>query len=154
MIEMYETLDGGDYRVSDDGIIIDNSLFTECYLAFTGGNIEENTEAKKPIGVLNKAYWGNIYSKNDDTQQFNSNLERVLSFTPISSGNLSVFESAAEQDLEYLVNNNFAESIEVEAFIVGVGLLKISVTIEQPSQSETETYSFLWKESLKRFEIV
>jgi len=151
MIEMYETLSGGDYALNDEGILLDNSLKTICYISLFGGNLEGSTEVdRKPRGALYLDYWGNVDYLNDETQQFNSEFEKMLAHTAINSGNLIEFESAAEVDLQFLVQQQLVESVSAEASILNPGELKIDIVIKQPSQTEPETFSFLWKETLQR----
>ena len=155
MIEMNENGSGGDYTITDDGILLDNSLETICYISLFGGNLEGSTEVdRKPRGALYFDYWGNVDYLNDETQQFNSEFEKMLAHTAINSGNLIEFEAAAEVDLNFLVQQQLVESVSAEATIQNPGELRIDITIEQPSQTEPETFSFLWKETLQRVEIL
>lgn len=161
---MYETLSGGDYRIiydsilldkRDDRILLDNSLNTICYISLFGGNLEGNTKVdRKPRGALYLDFWGNVDYLNDETQQFNSQFEKTLAHTPINSGNMIKFESAAEVDLEFLVQLQLVESVVAEATILNPGELKIDLNIKQPSQSEPETISFLWDETLQRVKLL
>ncbi len=164
MIEMQETLDGGDYCLigdsilldrRDDGILLDNSIKTICYILLFGGNLEGNTEIdRKPRGVLYPDYWGNVDFLNDETQQFNSEFEKQLAHTPINSGNLIEFEGAAEVDLQRLVTQGLVQSVDADAIIEDVGKLRIDITVKQPSQTEPETFSFVWNETLQKVELL
>ena len=155
MIEMYETLSGGDYCVGDSGILLDNSLNTVVYLALYGGNYLAVTEIdRKPPGAYYQDYWGNCSVLNDSTEQFNSEFERTVAENPINSGNLIKYESAAETDTEFLVENGYAESVEAVASIITTGKLRIDITINQLSSSEPESISFVWDETLQKLEII
>lgn len=154
MIEMYETGDGGDYIFSDDGILLDNSLNTIGYISLFGGNIEEDTiQNRKPLGTLYNDFWGNCDVMNNPNDYFNSKTERTLAKEAIKSGNLSDFESVANQDLEFLKNLTFVSDIESFAQILNPDELKLSADILQPSSSEPETFDFFWKETFERSQI-
>ena len=151
MIRMEETGNGGDYVVSNDGILLDNSLDTIGYISWFGGNVKENTvQARKPKGRLYFDFWGNCDVFDLPNEQFNSNTERSLYKTPIKSGTLSVFESSAEQDLEFLKSDNYAETIDATARITNPDELYLDADVLQPSASEPETFSFFWKENFER----
>ncbi len=154
MIAMVETKDGGDYRVSDSGIELDNSIETISYIAEFGGNLKESTEPiRKPPGVFYNDFWGNVDVLTDNTEQFNSELERLLSELPVNSGNLQRIEGAAESDLQFLVDKQIAESVTATATIKNPGVLKITQVIKQP-ETEPESISFIWSETLERLEIL
>jgi len=151
MIEMFETLDGGDYVVGEDDILLDNSLNSIGYTSFFGGNLKENTtQGRKPSGAFYNDYWGNCDVFNEPDLQFNSNTERQLAFTPIRSGNLGVFEQASQKDLQYLKTSGKASTVSSSVKIVNPGKIKLDVTVKQPSKTEPEGFTIFWDETLQR----
>lgn len=153
MIALRETKSGGDYNFLDDGIELDNSFETTGYIGLFGGNLKASTVTeRKPLGAVYNDFWGNAGVINEPESLFNSEFERSLTENSINSGSIPVYEAAAETDLQFLVDKNYASGIEADVSIVSENSIVVGIDILQPSQSEAETLSFIWSETLERLE--
>ena len=155
MIEMVETLDGGDYNVTNNGITLDNSIKTLVYDSMFGGNVVESTTGEiKPPGAIYNDFWGNSDNIQDTNNQFNSEFERVVNNTPITSGNLNKFVAAIEIDVAFMQGLGYIESVDVDVFIISKDRLEINIVVNQPTRSEPESFTFIWDETLKRVQLI
>ena len=108
---------GGDLQFANNDIVPVYGLENNIYLALFGGNVEQSTGSQDrilPINVQNSPlvnqqnfdFWGNsLLLSNDKTQYFNSQTERVLNSTQLSSVGRVKIENAMKEDLSFLSSN-------------------------------------------------
>jgi len=118
-ILLYETGDGGDASLQNNDLALSETLYMQVYLALFGGNIEANTVTNTLPTEQRFDWWGNsLIMADTPNTQFNSNTERVLSTTALSSaGRLDIIR-AVDADLSYLT--------ELLDYSAGVELLSIN----------------------------
>ena len=110
MIRMEETGNGGDYVVSNDGILLDNSLDTIGYISWFGGNVKENTvQARKPKGRLYFDFWGNC----DVFDCYVASTRQVHSFIRRFSCSLKRVAGANDYDVVSLHHNPIGIACDV-----------------------------------------
>jgi len=144
MIALKDNNTRGDFAIVDNVIATDLTLHTPVYISIYGGNTQADTPTKRrPAGVENLDWWGNIYSVQNPENRFNSKFERALNEIPIMSGTLKKFEQAAIEDCTWLITKKIAKSVDATASIENAQRLKIEITIEKPEKIE-EKYSFIW----------
>jgi len=132
---IFESGDGGEFAIQDGDLAMSETLFTQFYLAWFGGNVEGNTKSNVLINEERVDYWGNtLFWKETPSVQFNSNLERVLSGVVLNSaGRLEILQ-AAKDDIAYL-SDVLTATVDVQ--LLGVDQVRISVkTIPKDNQQE------------------
>lgn len=150
-IKLSENFDGGDFtlkQIEDEtgtffDLELDGGLETPIYLSHFSGNVEANTTGNEQPGVIRRDWWGNKFVENDINRRANSNLERSLIELPITTGNLLKYEDAAELDLEWLVENGIAKTVESVASILAPEIVQITDTVEEP-EKDTDTIA-VWE---------
>lgn len=143
MIKLISDLTTG--QLSAEGKIkLDAGLETSIFISLFGGNVGGvTTNNRKPAGVENKDYFGNLYLKEMNKPLFNSKFESFLKENALTSGNLKTLRQHALSDLEWLVSNKAVKSFEIEFEIEAVNRIKIGITAKQPDKTEKK-YQYLW----------
>jgi phage gp46-like protein len=138
----FETGDGGDMNYQNGDVKLDKSLFSSVYLAHFGGNRDVIEKNDNTINV-NRAWWGNLFTRDKEQLKLISNLETALRNTALNSLAPEKLKIAAEKDLNYLVEagvlNEFQVSITIESQIN----VKVTETLIEPSGQQTNL-SLIW----------
>lgn len=137
-ILIYEYGTGGDMNLKNDDLETVTGLVNQVYIAFFGGNIEENTSDDLALKEQRNDYWGNSYLDVDN--QFNSNFERTINQIVINNFGISKLEDAAKKDLAYL--NDYAD-ITFDHEIISASRLQFDVILKEPS-TESAKIRFIW----------
>ncbi len=139
-IALFENNNGGDVLVKGNDLAKFYENEGQVYLALFGGNVEGNTPTSPLPNKERVDYWGNHFLSAEN--QFNSNTERALKNTELSSAGRGRIQVAAESDLAYL--KKYAD-VKVEVAIVGNNRLTIKVWTAYFTGKKilsTFTYSF------------
>lgn len=141
-ILIYENGSGGELKILSGDIALVESLYTQVYLAFFGGNIEENTKGNEIKGQERMDYWANsLLYPGKPKKQFNSNLERALSNTVYNASGRIDLENAAKKDLEVLSG---VVNTSVSVSIVSYNRVQISVKLTGLNNNEESELQFIW----------
>ncbi len=101
-LAIIETLNGGDLQLVGKDLAIVRGNENQFYLAMFGGNIEQNTESVTTLAE-SEDFWANdLLFPNQAALQFNSNTERTLNTTPLTSSGRIIIENAIKDDLKFL----------------------------------------------------
>lgn len=99
-LAIVETLNGGDLQKVGNDLAVVYGHENQFYLMMFGGNVAVNTENAIPGDA--KDYWANnLLFPSDQARQFNSNTERILNTTPLTSAGRLKIENAIKQDLKF-----------------------------------------------------
>lgn len=140
-ILLYENGSGGEMRIISNDLALTESLYTQVYLAFFGGNLETVTKGNEIKGQERFDYWANeLLFQGKPKKQFNSYLERALSETVYNSSGRIAIENASKKDLEVLSG---VVNSKVSVSIVNEHKLNISVSLTGLNGVESEV-QFLW----------
>lgn len=153
---LIETLNGGDcVKKGDTDIMMVSGWQNMVYLAMFGGNVEANTTQRLP-GQQSFDWWGNsLLMPSNSSQQFNSNTERTLKDTPLTSFGRTKIQQAVEKDLEFM--KEFA-TIKVVVTIPSTNKVKIQIDVRQPDDFNGSTpdqyraYVFIWDGTKQSFD--
>ena len=137
-ITIFENGSGGDLNLKNEDIETISGLTNQVYIAFFGGNIEQNTSDDLAELEQRKDWWGNFLLKKEN--QFNSNFERTLKTIPLNSSGLIKIENAAKEDLKFL--QEFGD-IQINSEITGVNKMALFVNIIEPNNQSTKL-KFIW----------
>lgn len=136
---LFQTDNGGEINVESGIVEMSGTLETSVYLSLFGGNEKDNGRNKSPV-----TWWGNL-DEIDPAFKYRSETQYILQAIAATTGNLLKIEDAIIRDLQWLLTNNIASSIEVLVSMPGVNRIKISLTIE--AQGEESNFEFVenWK---------
>ncbi len=142
-ILIYESGDGGDFRLVNGDLDTISSLTNQVYLALFGGNIEQSTTADIEDGEIREDWWGNELLD----IPYNSDFERTLNNVVLNSYGLKQLEDAGMEDMKYFTD--FAD-ITTTASTPEPDKLVYKVTMTQKS-GEKFIVKFVW-DNLKMIE--
>lgn len=142
---IYEDGSGGQIYSLNNDIARTDGLATLAYLEMFSGNVKASTVKENNIGELRKDWWGND-SNGNANEWINSETERTLQNVELSSSSISRIRQSVEKDLKTL--EQYGE-IEVEVTLPGINKVQIKVTINEPSQKESNTLILIWDASKK-----
>ncbi len=116
---------GGDLRLVGNDLAVVNGIENMVYLAMFGGNVAQSTT---PVPVADsKDYWGNnLLMQNDPSIQFNSETERALNNTPLTSSGRVIIENAIKKDLEFLSPQSV---VTVTVTIVATDRINVNIRV-------------------------
>lgn len=126
-LNVFETNNGGDILLLGNDLAIVYGHQNQVYLALFGGNVQMNTPSVL-TAEENFDYWANkaLWSDNQNFQ-FNSNTERTLDNTPLTSAGRILIENAVKQDLKFLSE---IATVTVSATITSVNTISIEIRTE------------------------
>jgi hypothetical protein len=98
-ILLFETPDGGECRITNGAVELDEGLGTAAFLSTFGGNeLDDGSDAAKPL-----EWWGNKEER-DQSKRYRSELQAALiRLNPIPA-NLTRYQDAAARDLQWLLD--------------------------------------------------
>lgn len=133
---------GGDLVKKSKDLSVIEGLQNMPFLAMFGGSIEASTTNKRLPTEQNLSWWGNsIISPNDSKLQFNSNTERALIKTPLTSSGARLIEQAVKSDLKFM--NDFCE-VAIAVSIVATDRVVIGVRLQEPDNTQQRDFLFVW----------
>ena len=135
-IAIYEEGSGGEMALVSNDLATIQGLTNQFYLAFFGGNIEEDTTNESESKDQRFDWWGNVEVK----EKFNSTFERTLRNVSLNSAGLKTLENSAKEDLKYLSD---IATINVTASLVGVGKLQLLINYKEPERVEKKI-KYIW----------
>ncbi len=133
-ILIYESGNGGEMYLKNGDIEMTDGLFNQPYLAHFGGNTEASTTGEEQEGTERFDWWGNALFFAQPDAQMNSNLERTLNKTALSSAGRLEIERQAAIDIDYLAE---IATVASEAAIIGNDKIRISDKLNQSVRSFT-----------------
>jgi len=137
---LIETPDGGDCLIKDGLLLADHAFGTAFYISLFGGN-------KADAGRINNrnTWWGNTLSNIKENEKIVSRFQNFILAMPMTVKNIKDAESMAELDLEWALNEEIADEINV--FIRSEGINKIRLFVEVKKDGEfvfESNYGALW----------
>lgn len=143
MIDVYitETGNGGDLQLTGSDMVTVSGFENMIYLALFGGNTEGSYLRTRSAAQQDLSWWGNSLMPDTPSQQFNSDTERTLRSTPLTSSGRVLIEAAVYRDLDFM--RAFAE-INVKVLIIDSNKLKIIVLATEPANLQTKEYVYIW----------
>lgn len=133
-ILLFESGDGGEMAIVGNDLVLVETILQQVYLALFGGNVEANTIGGEIPTQERFDYWANsLLWPNKPNKQFNSNTERTLQNTVLTSSGRITIKSAVELDLEYLKR---IVNFEAEVSILSTNKVEISVSMRKKDNLE------------------
>lgn len=141
-LKLKETFNGGDIVKATKDFVVIYGLGNMVYLALFGGNVEANTPQRRVSSEQNHDWWGNELLMNEDKGlQFNSDTERALITTPLTSAGRAQIQAAVARDLKHM--KDFAR-VGISVAIIATDVVRIGVRVEEPDNLEARDFIFIW----------
>ena len=127
--DIYETGQGGDILVTNNGVENTSAIYAIIYVTLFGGN-EDNSD-----------YWANdLCLKNNPEKQYKGNLEYKLKNTSLTPSGLEEIKDFA---LNLLKQIEYLATFTVEIRVVNNNL-KIIINAFEPETNKTDEIIFVW----------
>jgi hypothetical protein len=138
-LKIIETGSGGDLVFEDGDISLTSEVFNQPYLSHFGGNKEALT-SDYTIGEERKDYWANTLILQDN-ERFDSEFEKMLNSTELSSSGRLKLEQAAKNDLIYL--DGFSDKTS-SVNITGSDKILLTETL---TKGNNNSFTYIWGEA-------
>lgn len=136
---LQQTNDDGEITVVNGVVTMSEGLETTAYLSLFGGNEDDDGRRDNPA-----TWWANL-AEIDPTKKYVSETQHLLQSIPATSANLRKIEVAAKKDLDWLLVNNVASSVEVFASIPDINKVALSVNINAQGEESEFNFTENWK---------
>lgn len=141
-LKLKETYNGGDIVKATKDFVVIYGLSNMPYLALFGGSVEANTPNTRVEGEQNFDWWGNeLFMPDEQGMQFNSDTERALMTTPLTSAGRLVIQQAVMRDLKFM--KDFAR-VGVSVAIIATDVVRIAIRVQEPDNLEQRDFIFIW----------
>jgi phage gp46-like protein len=137
---LVETLDGGDVQIENGLFVSDKQFSTDVYLSLLGGNTNDNGK-----GNNNNQFWGNLLRDTKESEKLRSRFQYVTTGLPMSVKNINEAEKAAAMDLQWLIDEEIADVINIYGYSTGKNMFNLKVKILKDKNKIFENeYFLLW----------
>lgn len=136
---LFQIVDNGEINLENGLVQMTKSFYTAAYLSLFGGNEDAPGDAD-----LFSDWWGN-FTEVEPSKRYVSETQYILRMTPATSAGLQRLEEAVARDLQWLIDDNIASRVTVDASIPEINRLNINIEIE----AEGETMEFNFTENWK-----
>ena len=135
---LFQTVDDGEILVEEGVTKLSSGLETAVYLSLFGGNEEDDGSENST-----QQWWGNADEL--DANSYRSLTQYSLITIPPSTGNLIRIQDAVEQDLQWLLDEGVASSVNVLVTIPGLN--KVQIEAEIMAEGNPSSFKFFenWK---------
>lgn len=141
-LQLVENNNGGDLVLKTKDLSVIYGFENMPYLNMFGGNVEESTPPRRKQAEQAFDFWGNtLLFAQDSKIQMNSETERTLKNTPITSFGLKIIEQSVQKDLESM--RAFCK-IGFSVSMTAVNQVTIAVKIIKPDNLNQSIYVFIW----------
>lgn len=138
---LFDTEDGGEISVINGLVIPDGGFRTAVFLSLFGGNKSDGGEV-----ASGETWWGNKLENVSENEKLVSRFMAFIRAVPLSSKNLKIAQDKAEEDLKWFLDEEIADSVEVELLDEGNNRIQLNVRIEKSGQIiESGKYALQWE---------
>jgi phage gp46-like protein len=136
-----DTPDGGDIQIKDGLFVPDRTFSTAVYLSLFGGNIEDSGKVKNT-----KTWWGNTLEKTAANERLVSRFQALIAGLPMTTKNINAAEKSARLDLNWIIEEGAADTINVSGSATAHNKFSLRVEIKAGGKSIYEnTFAIFWK---------
>jgi hypothetical protein len=141
-LELVETLNGGDLIKTTQDVSVIYGFENMPYLAMFGGQVASSTPSIRNESEQAFDWWGNsLFFPRNSNVQMNSETERTLKKTPLTSFGLSIIQQAVKKDLAFM--KAFSQ-VGISVTITGINRISIAVKIIKPDNLSQSIFVFIW----------
>lgn len=144
-VALAQTVDGGDIESVDGVVTMSGGLEVAAYLSLFGGNEDDDGTDDNPF-----TFWANL-NEIDPTRRYVSETQNLLYRVPLTTVVLRRVEDAATRDLQWFLDSNTANVLEVTASIPALNTIQLDVRIEAFGIEENFQFVENWKASTGTF---
>lgn len=139
---LFQSLDDGEIEVEDGVVRMTGGLSTAAYISLFGGNEDDDGSQN-----TKRQYWGN-HLETSKARTIRSETQNLLYEIPATSSNLRRLEDAAKRDLQWMIDEGVASSVEVEASIPALN--KVELVLRVNAEGEESAFAFVenWKNTV------
>ena len=134
-----QTPDGGEIQVVNGVATMSGGLETAAYLSILGGNYADDG---RPANT--ETWWGNL-EETDSAFKYVSETQNLIEGLPAVSRNLILLEETALRDLQWMLDNSIASSIEVTASLPQLGRVAFDVRITAEGEEHNFNFTENWR---------
>lgn len=135
---LLHTLDGGDVRITQGDPTRSGGLHNAVYLSLFGGN-----DTDTGLADDRQQWWGDTLDT-DPMYQYRGRTAYLLRTLPSTGPTLVAVESAAADDLAWMVELGLADSVEVVSRVVAPKQLELAVTTTVDGRAEKFLFLANW----------
>lgn len=132
---------GGDLVKKPKDLSVIEGFQNMPYLAMFGGNTAASTGKRIPSEQAFDWYANSLIFSEDATIQFNSETERALNNTPLTSSGRAIIENAVKADLKFM--KAFCQ-VGVSVTIPETDKVVIGIRLIEPDNLEQRDHIFIW----------
>ena len=137
---IFDSIDGADISVINGLVTMDNGFNSAVYLSLFGGDEDDTGEV-----VNNNTWWGNKLQNMSENEKLVSRFQAFIKSVPLTSKNILLAEEKVEQDLQWMVDDGIADSIESVISVVGKKEINLTITVSKYGEViEAGNYSLQW----------
>jgi len=137
-IDLFQTNDDGDIFVQDGLVNMSGGLETCVYLALFGGNEDDQGRDKDPA-----QWWGN-WLETDPAYTYRSELQHLAQSLPLVPSTLLRLQEATKRDLQFLIDNDIANVVEVVATIPRYNWVNLEINIQAVGEEKNFNFVINW----------
>lgn len=139
---LFQSIDDGEIIVENGVVAMDGGLQTAAYLSLFGGNEDDDGLQGNVLG-----WWGNL-NQEPESSKYVSRTQNIIDTIPATTSNLIKLQDAVKADLEWLLTDNIATSIDVEIRIPVLNRVDILINIVSIDLEQNLEFSANWKASI------
>jgi phage gp46-like protein len=140
-VVLFHTADGGEILVEQGVVAMDGGLQTMVYLSLFGGDVRDAAGDDKTL-----TWWGNL-SETAPNRQYRSETQNLLRALVASPQNLLRIEDASRRDLQWMIDEGAASSVDVFVNVKGLNTIGIRITVVAEGVESEFVYAENWKAS-------
>lgn len=139
-VYVYDTDDGAEINIVNGLIMPDMGFRTAVYISLFGGNKEDNGEV-----VTNETWWGNKFENLSENEKYVSRFQAFINSVPMTSKNISLAEEKIKQDLQWFIDDQIAESVDVDIKVIDKKRIDVKIVITKAGEIiESGNYGVQW----------
>lgn len=137
---LFDTQDGAEITIFNGLISMDKGFNSAVYLSLFGGDKDDTGEV-----VNNNTWWGNKIQNISENEKLVSRFQAFITSVPLTSKNVKLAEGKVIQDLQWMIDDGIADSIEAEIQVVGRKDINLKIVIAKFGEViEAGNYSLQW----------
>lgn len=140
---------GGDFVRKTKDLLVIYGLENMPYLAMFGGNKEASTPILRLEQEQAFDWFGNSLLLDNQKVQLNSETERILDKTPLTSSGRQIIENTVKKDLAFMTA--FA-TVSVSVSIIATDVVRIFISLKEPSNRQAKEFIYIWDATKKELQ--
>lgn len=137
---LLDTNDGAELTIVNGLVQLDTGFNSAVYLSLFGGDKDDTGEV-----VNNNTWWGNKLQNISENEKLVSRFQAFINSVPLISKNIRLAEEKALQDLQWMIDDGIADSIEAVITVINRKEINLKIDITKFGEViEAGNYSLQW----------